>query len=412
MKQHLPGQAADGAAAVSLGVRVVTFRIANGRLYVLDVDSRKQSSDVFDPELLIEAFPIVSDYPAFEKLEGASDYVLIDPSAGLNRFSVETDSARLANGGRFTVELAVVQRFRAIDDGVTFEKLFTGYADRALTNPDAIEPSPLFRASGVLSVGIRRYTEGDGFQARPLPRVRYYFASQPRLVPNEGRIEQVSAKWNIKRGMAPIRWLVTGTERLEAGAPQYQGFDIFGAIKAGIESWNDVFGFPVFVAERAGPDDHIGEDDKNFFIYEKKPSAGAFANWRGNPNTGEIRGASVYMGSEWFELAYAIFGPRPAGAPPAPTLNALPGDQLGEGEAAPEGAAAESRPPAWPGRPWRASRCARTRPRCTPPPPTRPASAWSSPPCRTRRRSSGSSPRRRPTRSATPSACATTSRAR
>ena len=336
LKQHLPGQAGDGAAATSLGIRVVTFRIANGRLYVLDVDSRKQSSDVFDPELLIEAFPIVDGFPAFEKLEGASSYVLIDPAAGLNRFSVETDSTRLGNGGRFNVELAVVQRFRAVADGVTFEKLFTGYGDRALANPDRIDPSPLFRASGVLSVGIRSYAEGVGFQSRPLPRTVHFFASPPRLVPNEGRLEQVSAKWNIKRGMQPIRWLVTGTERLEVGAPQYRGYDIFGAIKTGIESWNEVFGFPVFAVERAGADDQIGEDDKNFFIYEKKPTAGAFANSRVNPNTGEILGASVYMGSEWFELAHAAFGPKPAApaggaAPPAtPGAENRPGRPPGQ----------------------------------------------------------------------------------
>ena len=35
-----------------------------------------------------------------------------------------------------------------------------------------------------------------------------------------------------------------------------------------------------------------------------------------NPNTGEIRGASVYMGSQWFELAYAAFGARPPAPPP------------------------------------------------------------------------------------------------
>jgi hypothetical protein len=316
LKQHLPGQAAGGAAASSLGIRVVTFRIANDRLYLLDVDERKRASDVFDPELLVEAFPIITGYPAFEKLPNAADYVLIDPAAGLNHFSVETDSGQLGNGGRFTVELALAQRYRAIADGITFEKLFTGYADRALANVDGIEPSPLFRASGVLSIGIRRYAEGAGFQSRPVPRVRHYFTSPARLVPNQGRVESVSAKWNIKRGMTPIRWLVIGTDNLEADAPRYKGYDIYGAIRSGIESWNEVFGFPVFTVERAGPADQIGEDDKNLFIYEKMPSAGAFANMRMNPNTGEIRGASVYMGSEWFELAHAAFAPRPPAPPP------------------------------------------------------------------------------------------------
>ena len=49
LKHHLPGQAADGAAASSLGVRVVSFRIANGRLYLLDVDNRKRSSESSTP---------------------------------------------------------------------------------------------------------------------------------------------------------------------------------------------------------------------------------------------------------------------------------------------------------------------------------------------------------------------------
>ena len=95
--------------------------------------------------------------------------MLIDPADGLNSFGVETDSARLGNTGRFTVQLAIAQRFRAIDDGITFEKLFTGYADKTLPNTDGLEPSPLYRASGVLSVGIRRYAEGEGYQTIHLP---------------------------------------------------------------------------------------------------------------------------------------------------------------------------------------------------------------------------------------------------
>ena len=79
-----------------------------------------------------------------------------------------------------------MQRFRSIADGITFEKLFTGYADRALTNTDAIEPSPLFRASGVLSLGIRRYAEGAGFQPGPCRASGTTSPAPPRLVPNEG----------------------------------------------------------------------------------------------------------------------------------------------------------------------------------------------------------------------------------
>src|SRR5205823_6342832 len=43
----------------TLGTRVVRFREQNGKLFVFDADDRRATSDVFSPDLIIDAFPIV-----------------------------------------------------------------------------------------------------------------------------------------------------------------------------------------------------------------------------------------------------------------------------------------------------------------------------------------------------------------
>ncbi|NJM90981.1 MAG: hypothetical protein HC863_01535 [Myxococcales bacterium] len=73
------------------------------------------------------------------------------------------------------------------------------------------------------------------------------------------------------------------------------------AVKAGIESWNDVFGYPVVTAELAPIGESYADDHVNYFIIDPNTSrAFAFADWRTNPNNGEIRGASVYFGAGLF----------------------------------------------------------------------------------------------------------------
>src|SRR5689334_3120124 len=85
--QYYPGGVAAGAAA-SLGTRVVSFRIQNGKVFVFDVDDRKKVSGTFDPQVVVDAYPIVTDYEPFNRLPNANQYVLVDPSAGLNDFDV------------------------------------------------------------------------------------------------------------------------------------------------------------------------------------------------------------------------------------------------------------------------------------------------------------------------------------
>src|SRR6185312_7174127 len=57
LKQYFPGAVSAGAA-VSLGTKVVTFRVQNGKLFVFDASDNYKDSDTFDPTLIIEAYPI------------------------------------------------------------------------------------------------------------------------------------------------------------------------------------------------------------------------------------------------------------------------------------------------------------------------------------------------------------------
>jgi hypothetical protein len=85
MKQYFPGGVSGGAAR-SMGTRVVSFKAQNGKLFVFDTDSRKQASDVFNPDVIVDAYPVVA-YPPFdrqrpERLRGARRSVCRRLAAG------------------------------------------------------------------------------------------------------------------------------------------------------------------------------------------------------------------------------------------------------------------------------------------------------------------------------------------
>jgi hypothetical protein len=313
MKQFFPG-AVTGGAARSLGTRVVTFKVQNGKLYVFDVDDRKKTSDTFDPQVVVEAYPII-DLGSFSSMSGASDYVLFDPGAGLNRFNAVSDVNGSSNDN-FKIELLFNQRFRKIGDGVTYEQVFTGYSEIFGSAPQSDIDGNALRGQGTMGVALRRYQEGPGFTTRPYPEKPYYFPSDVRIVPNTGDETVDPIKWNIYRGMKPIKWTISYHAKETQDLPQYKDYDVLGALKHGVEDWNAVFGFPVFEAEVGAPDDSYADDDKNYVLWDTDPSYGAaFANWRTNPNTGEIRGASVYMNMIWLSGADEAFEDDPPATP-------------------------------------------------------------------------------------------------
>jgi hypothetical protein len=299
IKQFSPGEVSAGTAR-SLGTRVVSFKIQNDKLYVFDVDDRRRQSDAFDPDALVEAYPIVKgSVPPLSK-----NYIVFDPAAGLNRFGMLSDAhAAGTDPDRFQVELAFSQRFRQLDDGITFEQVFTGYGE--IPDPSSADVGQMnqFQASGTLALSLREYREDPNYVPRPLPKQELYFRSESRLVPNTGEVAEVPIKWPIYPGMEPIRWRISSLLEQIAGQPQFASVDLVGAVKAGVENWNQAFGFTALTAELVDPAECYAQDDQNYIIIDPDDSLGmAFANFRTNPNTGEIRGASIYFGSAWFTV--------------------------------------------------------------------------------------------------------------
>jgi hypothetical protein len=290
-------QPATGAARTT-GTRVVTLREGPGVVFVVDVDSRKKANDIFDPEILVEAWPIVRD-EVFERRKGAENYLLLDVAAGRSRFGIESDDIAFSRL-KVDVDLALAQRFRSLPDGVAFEKIFTG----SVPAPGDEE----VRISGTVVVSLRRYAESEGFEPKKaLPGPAYFFLAGWRQVPNTGMPEQLVARWHLPEGRR-VKWLVVDSSPTVKKDARLAGYDIYEAIKTGIESWNDAFGRVVFEVERAAPTDAVGDDDKNLFILSPNPlQSNAFADIRVNPNTGEIRGASVHFSSGVIDLAHALF---------------------------------------------------------------------------------------------------------
>ncbi|MDB4970043.1 MAG: hypothetical protein JWN44_5732 [Myxococcales bacterium] len=317
MKQAYPGTVGAGAAS-SLGTLVVTFRVQNGKLFVFDAQDGRASSDTFDPSLVVEAYPVVETYAPFLGLPGNDKYVLFDPAAGLNRFGVLSDAyAQGSQPIHFQVDLSFLQNFRTIADGTTFEQVFSGAVNDTLAgNPQA--GGNQYKASGTLGIALRRYTEGAGFQPFDAAQLDqdYFFRNDPLIVKNTGGQSQTAAHWNIKKGMKPIKWLIS--DQFVAVAAANPKYDIMGAVKAGIENWNSVFGFKALEAVVAKPTDSYADDDNNYLIYDADPTYGyAFANWRVNPNSGEIRGASVYFNAIWLSGAIDEFDPSTTARPTA-----------------------------------------------------------------------------------------------
>jgi len=90
--------------------------------------------------------------------------------------------------------------------------------------------------------------------------------------------------------------------------------DVLGAFERGIESWNDVFGFPVLEATFVHSD-AVPDDDKNFVLVDyPNPTPFAFADFRTNPNNGEVRGMSVYFGGGFFGVLPNFADDAPADA--------------------------------------------------------------------------------------------------
>jgi uncharacterized protein DUF4953 len=292
----------------TLGTKVVRFREQNGKLFVFDADDRRATSDVFSPDLIIDAFPIAQSNH-FNALPGSGGYVLIDPAAGANRFSALADSVGSGSAPvRLETELSFVQAFKRFDDGASFEQIITTYAQDPIGDPNDVENNE-FRLAATLGISLRQYFESKDFRQVATPARPHFFLSDPANVPDAGAIAQTPVHWGFARGKAPVKWLISPVLAQIQKDPAFGGADLVAAAKRGIESWNDVLGFPVFSAELDTHSTSFAEDRVNYLIVDPDVSKGfAFADWRTNPNTGETRGASVYFGG-------GFFSPLPDDAP-------------------------------------------------------------------------------------------------
>jgi hypothetical protein len=324
--QVYPGAVAAGAAT-SLGTRVVSFQVQNGKLFMFDASNMKDTSDTFSPDVVIDAYPIVTD-ATFAKLPNASKYVLIDPSQSLAQFSLFNDTGYAAYGTQFNITVSFLQSFRALADGATFEQVFTGYSSYSDPNAAAQGEDNTLRASGTLGISLRTYAESPGFTPKALPPQELFFRSPLALVPDTGTTHQWAIHWNQGTHKdKPIQWVISPALIAAAKDPRFAGVDILGAFERGVTNWNAVFGYEALAVRPADVGENDDQDDVNEIVYDSDPTYGyAFANWRTNPITGEVRGASVYVGGEWLEIAYDEFlaSSAPAASSTAAVAKAAP----------------------------------------------------------------------------------------
>src|SRR5262249_27726718 len=150
------------------------------------------------------------------------------------------------------------------------------------------------RLSGTLSIALRRYEEAAAFPV--VGSADNFFASDSMLIPNEGASQQLALHWAVHKDMKAIVFLISPAVKKVQADPRFKDFDVVGAVTRGIENWNSVFGLRVLEARFAADDDSLADDDKNYLIWDANPSTGfSRADMRWNPNTGELRGASVYI---------------------------------------------------------------------------------------------------------------------
>jgi hypothetical protein len=324
IKQYHPdfGQAAAGGRlGTSLGTRVVSFETQNDQLFVFDASEQLELSPLNDPEVLVEAYPIVHR-PEFESLPGADEYVLFDPAQGLNRFSVTGNlyaEPYLTGARQLNIGASFLQNFHPLADGAAFEQVFVG-DDPA--SPIAL-PSSVW---GTLGVALRRYSVSAGYVPLDDPGIPHFFQSPYRSVSgSNGGVIRNPTRWNLRPGMPPVEFSITaGAQRAQADFPDA---DILGAFERGVEAWNEAFGFEALKAVFL-TDDRIPDDDENAVLVDY-PGVGtgvAFGNWRNNPDNGEIRGGSVYFSGTFFSalpaltddaLPLADGGTVPASEPPS-----------------------------------------------------------------------------------------------
>ena len=131
------------------------------------------------------------------------------------------------------VELTFSQRFRKLPDGATFDQIFTGTEKRQVAVDDSTSIEQTERVAGTLSLGLRRYAEGEGYLPTPLPEQPSTIRGGRRRTPNTGEEVAVAGKWNLHPGGRPSSGRSRRVAERVRQDPALADIDFYGAIKRG-----------------------------------------------------------------------------------------------------------------------------------------------------------------------------------
>ena len=330
---------------INLGTRVVTFETQNGKLFVFDVDDRRSASTVNSPTVVVDAYPIVPLTPKLRALGLDDNFVIFDPSAGISQHGPVADFfARISQAQiQMNTDVEYLRRYRRTADGIYYEMVFSGVSNVDLTEGGLVQgqDSHPGRVVGTLGMSLRRYEETPDFSTRDgseLDRTYFFtgadgtFGGNATRAGARGLSSNPVLKWgSIRSGMDPI--LVKISPQIRKTQEEFPEYDVIGAVTKGIESWNKVFGFPVFKVTVGKDSDSWAADNTNMVIWDEFGELDyAYADARINPINGEIRGANIYAGATWIYYADAIFDFLPADpALAAKTHKALPSSSKSRG---------------------------------------------------------------------------------
>lgn len=292
----------NGQPGFSMGTRVVRFAAQNGKLVVLNADVLKDFSIAIASEEVLDSFEIVTN---FRRFRNERNYIVFDPAAAQNRFVISpfTQSTESSLSRPVEVYASYLQNYRGLDDGISFEKIVGG----TVVTDEGVEGVQM-----TLGLSFRMYEEGINFAEVPAPATDHYFVGHQRPIGTTGYTVP-AVKFNIYEGMDPIEFVLSQSVLDIQADPRFadNNIDIVGAVRAGIENWNSVFGYEALTTRIAADSDRWANNDVNYLLVDPSSRLGyAYADiGRFNPNTGEARSANIYFSSVFINGFFDTYFP-------------------------------------------------------------------------------------------------------
>lgn len=296
---------------VGLGTRVVSFKLQNSKLFVLNADDRSVEKLDFQTPEIIDVLPVLRSYRGIPMSLVAPGYVVFDPDSALNGLEVVSSPLAAAAGAigveaqPFQIQMSYSRDFQSLDDGFRFKKVLTGQSSASSTRDPSGRRN--LAMSATVSVTMRDYSESEGFTRMEQIETPFFFSSLPHALPDSGgKTRNFVERWHLFPGMKPIHWEVSPWLARQHEVPGWESFDAMGAISRAVEAWNQAIGYKALSVGWSLEPGAFGRDDRNFILFERGASSGySYADFRSNPNTGEIRGATVMISGGWQNLGPA-----------------------------------------------------------------------------------------------------------